>query len=33
MKNIQLKYFKLAVKNLSETFDDILAIGIKGIKE
>ena len=33
MKNIQLKDFKLAAKSLNDIFDDVLAIGIKGIKE
>ena len=33
MKNIQLEDFKLAAKKLNETFDNVLAIGIKGIKE
>ena len=33
MKNIQVEDFKLAAKKLHETFDNVLAIGIKGIKE
>ena len=33
MKNIQLRDFELAAKKLNETFDDVLAIGIKGTKK